>query len=88
MCFTNRTVNNFICSSAFSPSCTSVTYLKAAPSAPDAGVHSSQVGKKEKLLGQSKHKKLRCGSYTIDELMSTLFTLNGFENSAFAAHFH
>jgi hypothetical protein len=38
--------------------------------------------------GQSKHKKLRCGSYTIDELMSTLFTLNRFENSAFAAHFH
>ena len=48
MCFTNRTVNNCICSVTFFPSCTSVTSLKGAPSAPVAGVYSSQVGKKEK----------------------------------------
>ena len=53
MCFTNRTVNNFICLPAFSPSCTSVTYLKGVLLAPVAGVHSSQVGKKERLINQN-----------------------------------
>ena len=47
----------------------SVTYLKGAPSAPVAGVHSPKVGKKEKLVSHSNHKKLKCGSYTlIDEI--------------------
>ena len=59
---TNRMFNDCICLPAFSPSCGSFTYLKGASSPPVAGVHSPQVGKKEKLLSHSKH-KLKCSSY-------------------------